>query len=236
MNALRPALRQATLIRRSPKLQNDLSCRWYTLAHPKLKSSTHKLPVMPTIISGTPSVRCWPKWSGNSERLFTTNSSRSSSVTKSGTLSPTSVDGHDLVGEKSLCKDADYVPALIAFGSNLGDRFSYIEAALKLMPSRGIVPLKVSSLYETKAMYYEDQGAFLNGVCLVKTRLQPLRLLDALQAIETELGRVRTIDKGPRTLDLDIILYGSELVETERLRVPHIGVLERDFVLRPMAE
>ena len=70
----------------------------------------------------------------------------------------------------------------------------------------------------------------------IETQLPPIELLDRLQAIEQDLGRVKTIDKGPRNIDLDILLYGHESIKTERLTVPHALMLEREFVLRPLAE
>lgn len=85
-------------------------------------------------------------------------------------------------------------------------------------------------------MYVKDQDRFVNGACEVETELEPLALLDQLQAIERDMGRKKVIDKGPRNIDLDILLFGNEKVNHERLQVPHIGILEREFVLRPLAE
>ncbi|KAJ9669631.1 trifunctional dihydropteroate synthetase [Coniosporium apollinis] len=96
--------------------------------------------------------------------------------------------------------------------------------------------LRTSGLWETQAMYVTDQANFLNGVCEVRTSLRPFELLDRLQAIETALGRVKVIDKGPRNIDLDILLYGQKTVRSERLTVPHPLMLEREFVLRPLCE
>jgi len=104
------------------------------------------------------------------------------------------------------------------------------------MRAAGIKISRLSRLYETKAMYYAKQGSFLNGVALIDTELSPLELLNVLQRIENEQGRIRSIDKGPRTLDLDIILYGLERIDHERLKVPHPLMLDREFVLRPLAE
>ena len=126
--------------------------------------------------------------------------------------------------------------AVVAFGSNLGDRVQHIENALASMRAAGLRIIKLSHLYETKPMYYDDQGSFLNGVVLIETILPALELLNVLQRIEKEQGRVRNIDKGPRTLDLDIILYGLERFDHERLQVPHPRILEREFVLRPLSE
>ncbi|KAJ4225367.1 trifunctional dihydropteroate synthetase [Fusarium solani] len=126
--------------------------------------------------------------------------------------------------------------AYIALGSNMGDRVAEIERACNEMDRRGIKVKRTSSLWETEPMYVTDQDRFVNGACEVETELEPLALLDQLQAIENEMGRKKVIDKGPRNIDLDILLYGDERVEHERLKVPHIGILEREFVLRPLAE
>lgn len=85
-------------------------------------------------------------------------------------------------------------------------------------------------------MYYADQDRFVNGACEVETTLEPLELLDQLQDIEKAMGRKKTIDKGPRNIDLDILLYEDQTLHHERLKIPHAGIPERDFVLRPLAE
>ena len=126
--------------------------------------------------------------------------------------------------------------AVVAFGSNLGDRVANIEDALAKLRERNFEVIKLSPLYETKPMYYDDQDPFLNGVCQIETTLEPLQLLDVLQSIEDDLGRRRIIDKGPRTIDLDIVLYNQDHFKHPRLNVPHISMLEREFVLRPLAE
>ncbi|KAK9776688.1 putative Pterin-binding domain-containing protein [Seiridium cardinale] len=126
--------------------------------------------------------------------------------------------------------------AYIALGSNLGDRVVEIERACKEMDSRGIKVKRTSNLWETEPMYVLDQDRFVNGACEVETELEPLALLDQLQDIEKSMGRKKLIDKGPRNIDLDVLLYGDEEVNHERLQVPHIGIPERDFVLRPLAE
>lgn len=125
--------------------------------------------------------------------------------------------------------------AAIALGSNMGNRIRNIENALDEMRKKFPV-LKISPLYETKPMYYEDQGSFINGACEVETDLDPMGLLDALQSIENNLGRKRTIDKGPRPIDLDVILYDQQQVHHDRLEIPHKLMHEREFVLRPLKE
>ncbi|TQN67612.1 Folic acid synthesis protein fol1, partial [Colletotrichum shisoi] len=126
--------------------------------------------------------------------------------------------------------------AYIALGSNLGDRVAWIERACAEMDRRNIKVKRTSSLWETEPMYVLEQDRFVNGVCEVETELEPLALLDELQDIERTMGRQKVINKGPRNIDLDILLYGDEKVEHPRLTVPHIGIPEREFVLRPLAE
>ncbi|KAI9678258.1 MAG: trifunctional dihydropteroate synthetase [Caeruleum heppii] len=126
--------------------------------------------------------------------------------------------------------------AYIAFGSNLGDRIAMIDEACRHMDQRGIKILRTSSLWETEAMYVLDQAKFVNGVCEVETGLPPLELLDELQAIERDMGRQKVIDKGPRNIDLDILLHSDNVVDHPRLTIPHKLMLEREFVLRPLSE
>ncbi|TRX93122.1 hypothetical protein FHL15_005990 [Xylaria flabelliformis] len=126
--------------------------------------------------------------------------------------------------------------AYIALGSNLGDRVAMIEQACRQMDARGIKVKRTSSLWETEPMYVLDQDRFVNGACEVETELNPLALLDALQDIEKSMGRRKIIDKGPRNIDLDILLYGNETVSHPRLKIPHALIAEREFVLRPLAE
>lgn len=83
---------------------------------------------------------------------------------------------------------------------------------------------------------FGDTGRATNTQGQVETSLEPMTLLDRLQAIENELGRVKLIDKGPRSIDLDILLYENQVIDTERLKVPHMLMLEREFVLRPLCE
>ena len=124
----------------------------------------------------------------------------------------------------------------IALGSNVGGRVHYIEEACAEMRRRGIHITRTSHLYETEPMYYESQDPFLNGVCEAKTTLAPLQLLDTLKQIETALGRKKTIEKGPRTIDLDILLYKDMEYHDRRLTIPHKGISERPFVLKPLCE
>ncbi|KAM4056942.1 pterin binding enzyme [Hirsutella rhossiliensis] len=142
------------------------------------------------------------------------------------------VDAPSSPGPASLALRTAY----IALGGNLGDRVAEIERACREMHRRGIRIKRTSSLWETEPMYVVDQDRFINGACEVETELEPLALLDELQAIERDMGRRKLIDKGPRNIDLDILLYGNDKIEHERLTVPHAGIAEREFVLRPLAQ
>lgn len=126
--------------------------------------------------------------------------------------------------------------AYLALGSNIGNRVKMIESAIRKMCDRGLTVLRTSALYETKPMYLENQESFINGACEIKTSLSPMELLEQLKAIENDLGRVKTVENGPRTIDLDILLYDEELVENSRLSIPHKRMLEREFVLQPLCD
>ncbi|KAL9576038.1 MAG: hypothetical protein Q9212_007441, partial [Teloschistes hypoglaucus] len=116
--------------------------------------------------------------------------------------------------------------AFIALGSNVGDRTRTMEDACLEMGRRDLKVLRTSSLYETEPMYKTDQPPFMNGVCEVEMALSPMELLDQLKNIENLLGRVKTIENGPRTIDLDILLYGNEIVDEPRLQIPHPRISE----------
>ncbi len=95
---------------------------------------------------------------------------------------------------------------------------------------------EVSSIYESEPLEYKEQSYFLNGVCKIRTQLPPLRLLSLLQEVEKEIGRRGKIPKGPRAIDLDILLYGDLVVDEEELKIPHPALHERKFVLLPLVE
>lgn len=125
----------------------------------------------------------------------------------------------------------------IGLGSNLGDRENNLHRALQEV---GAVPgtniIKKSSVYQSKPWGYKDQGDFLNQVVELETELAPLDLLHHLQAIEIKMGRRHDLKWGPRSIDLDILLYGSEVLLTEELQIPHTYMRERLFVLVPLQE
>jgi 2-amino-4-hydroxy-6-hydroxymethyldihydropteridine diphosphokinase len=127
--------------------------------------------------------------------------------------------------------------AFISLGSNIGNRFILLEEALTDLQKRyPIEVVNVSSIYETDPVGYEDQDVFLNMVAQIRTSLTAEELLDACLEIEKELGRKRDIRWGPRTIDLDILLYNDENMITERLVIPHPRMHERSFVLIPLIE
>lgn len=133
---------------------------------------------------------------------------------------------------------AQRVPVLLAFGANLGDRGETIRAAQQCLASEpGISDLVASPLRETIALTVDgpDRSAprYINGVATAETTLEPHRLLDLIQSIEADHGRVRAEHWGDRTLDIDIILYGGRVVSDERLTIPHPHAFDRDFVLAP---
>ena len=127
----------------------------------------------------------------------------------------------------------------VGVGANLGTPRETIAAALALLDQEGDVELvAVSTLRETEPVGYEEQPRFLNGVVQLGTELSPQELLARLLAIETRLGRVRGEGPrfGPRTIDLDLLLYGEETVDEPGLTLPHPRLHERRFVLEPLAE
>lgn len=123
----------------------------------------------------------------------------------------------------------------IGIGSNIGDRQGYIEGALrKLKEADDIKVNKVSSVHETEPVGGPVQGKYLNAAIEIETALEPKELLKKLQVIENELGRKRTVKNGPRTIDLDILLYGDKKINEPDLRIPHPRMHEREFVMKPL--
>lgn len=131
---------------------------------------------------------------------------------------------------------ADHDIAYIGLGSNISAERNLPAAVSLLAQTTGIVLERVSPVYRTPPWGYAGQESFLNAVAAVDTSLPPLELLDALQAVELRLERKRSIPNGPRTADLDLLLYGEAIIETERLLVPHPRMHERGFVLVPLCD
>ena len=130
------------------------------------------------------------------------------------------------------------VRGYIGLGANLAQPLAQLQqavAALRLLPASQLVA--VSSFYGSKPMGPQDQPDYVNAVAALDTELSAEALLDALQQIEQQQGRQRKDERwGPRTLDLDILLYGDDIINSERLTVPHYGLKQREFVLYPLAE
>jgi len=127
--------------------------------------------------------------------------------------------------------------AYIGLGSNLENPLQQIKTAIEDLQSVADINIvSVSSLYQSPPMGPADQPDYINAVLALETSLNPHQLLDALQSVEQLHGRVRKRHWGERTLDLDILLYGDQILDDERLQVPHPGMRERAFVLYPLAE
>lgn len=129
------------------------------------------------------------------------------------------------------------VTVYLGIGSNVGDREEYIEQALFLLEKNpGIQIAKKSANYETEPEGGVDQPPFINAAIEIRTKLPPEKLLEVCQEIETALGRDRETEWGPRTIDIDILLYGNEIISDEKLQIPHPLMHERLFVLKPLKE
>jgi 2-amino-4-hydroxy-6-hydroxymethyldihydropteridine diphosphokinase len=127
--------------------------------------------------------------------------------------------------------------ALIGLGSNVGDRLQFLQRAVKhLGATIGVQVRDVSSVYETEPVGPAAQAWFLNAVVAVDTSLSPVTLLQQTQAIERALGRETTYRWGPRTIDLDILLYGDTQINTATLTIPHAELCHRAFVMIPLLE
>jgi 2-amino-4-hydroxy-6-hydroxymethyldihydropteridine diphosphokinase len=130
--------------------------------------------------------------------------------------------------------DAEVV--YLSLGSNVGAREQNLHAAIAALPGAGVVVRRVSSFYETEPVDYLEQEWFLNCVAEVDTDLPPMALLRALRGIESKMGSKKLIAKGPRLIDIDILLYGQQTIDTPELQVPHPRMTQRRFVLVPLAE
>jgi 2-amino-4-hydroxy-6-hydroxymethyldihydropteridine diphosphokinase len=124
----------------------------------------------------------------------------------------------------------------LSLGSNVGDRDLMLREALRLLEAPGLHVMRVSPVYETDPQEFKNQPWFLNLVAEIQSTLFPMQLLTRVRKIERKLGRKRTIDKGPRSIDIDILLYGESVIDSEDLVVPHPRMTERRFVLQPLAD
>ena len=124
----------------------------------------------------------------------------------------------------------------LSLGSNLGNRELMLQKALERLEGADLHIRRISTVYETEPMYWKQQRWFLNLVAEAQTRLFPIQLLARVQKTELALGRKRSVANGPRSIDIDILFYGSFVIDTGCLTVPHPGAHERRFVLQPMVE
>lgn len=124
----------------------------------------------------------------------------------------------------------------LSLGSNVGDRVANLNAAIAALPGTGVQVRKVSSFYETEPVDYLQQGWFLNCVVEGETDLPAATLLPKLREIEIRMGSKKAIAKGPRILDIDILLYGDATIATRELQIPHPRMTQRRFVLVPLVE
>jgi 2-amino-4-hydroxy-6-hydroxymethyldihydropteridine diphosphokinase len=124
----------------------------------------------------------------------------------------------------------------LSLGSNLQDRARNLADAIAALDKAGVRVQKISSMYETEPVDYLDQPWFLNSVAQAETQLDALSLLRVVRRIESDMGNKKVVPKGPRVIDIDILLYGQDTIDTPELQVPHPRMLVRRFVLVPLAE
>ena len=126
--------------------------------------------------------------------------------------------------------------AYLSLGSNIGNREQNLRLAIGELPHAGVAITRVSSFYETEPVDLREQPWFLNCVVQAETHFDPFMLLRALREIETKMGSKKLVAKGPRLIDMDLLLYGSETIDTPALQAPHPRMHLRRFVLVPLAE
>lgn len=126
-------------------------------------------------------------------------------------------------------------PVYLSLGSNVGDREAHLRNALARLDAAGRV-LAMSSFYETEAVEFTEQPWFLNCAVALETRETPQQLITILLSLEKEMGRERIQKKGPRSIDIDILIFGDTVMDSEELTIPHPAMHRRRFVLEPLAE
>jgi 2-amino-4-hydroxy-6-hydroxymethyldihydropteridine diphosphokinase len=124
----------------------------------------------------------------------------------------------------------------LSLGSNLGDRPKNLRDAIAALPKSGVNVKRVSSIYETEPVDYLGQPWFLNMAVEAETELPPSKLLQTLRGIEAQMGSKKQIAKGPRLIDMDILLFGNDVIDTPDLQIPHPRMHLRRFVLQPLSE
>lgn len=160
------------------------------------------------------------------------------SLTSSAAASTTNLQGAPLFPDSGNFVEDKVHSAFIAFGSNVGPSLTYIKQSIQELESRGIKVVETSSIYESDPMYVTEQPKFYNGIFKTETKLKPLELLEALKDIEyNSFKRVKELQNGPRNIDLDIVLYDDVVFnQPPKLTIPHVGMLTRSFVLKPLAQ
>jgi 2-amino-4-hydroxy-6-hydroxymethyldihydropteridine diphosphokinase len=123
----------------------------------------------------------------------------------------------------------------LGLGSNIGNKESNVARALQLLPEQVTVG-EISSIYESEPVGFKDQPWFVNVVCSVYTDLSPRKLLEYLKHIEGQMGRIMSFKNSPRVIDIDILFYGDQIIDTPELIIPHPRIAERAFVLQPLSE
>ncbi len=126
--------------------------------------------------------------------------------------------------------------AYLLTGSNMGERFEYLQKANALIEQRCGKIVQQSAIYETAPWGFLDQPAFLNQVIAIKTTLSPESLMTSLLEIEAYIGRIRSVKLGPRTIDLDILMYDQLILDSPSLQIPHTALPNRRFALTPLSE
>jgi 2-amino-4-hydroxy-6-hydroxymethyldihydropteridine diphosphokinase len=128
------------------------------------------------------------------------------------------------------------VITVLSLGSNVGDRLNFLTLS-KTAISNTIGSIQLSStIYETEPWGVDNQESYLNQVISVQTEITPIELLNKIQLIERNLGRIRTVPYGPRTIDIDILYYGERIIDIEILKIPHPHIQKRRFILVPLSE
>jgi 2-amino-4-hydroxy-6-hydroxymethyldihydropteridine diphosphokinase len=128
------------------------------------------------------------------------------------------------------------VITVLSLGSNVGDKLKFLSLSKTLICKKIGPILLSSSIYETEPWGVDNQDTYLNQVISVQTNLSPYELLDNIHEIEKDLGRIREIHYGPRTIDIDILYYGTNILNTETLKIPHPDIQKRRFILVPLSE
>jgi len=145
--------------------------------------------------------------------------------------------GEEKASGRQECRRHRYMKIVyLSLGSNVGEREQHLRTAVARLAAPDLNVLRTSPIYETEPVDYTEQRWFLNLVVEAETKLFPMQLLTRTGRIEREMGRVRMIAKGPRTIDIDILLYGKAVVRSATLEIPHPRMAERRFVLAPLAD